>query len=77
MTEFEHFDTFLCLGTLSRHENRPRGRAEIQANEEAMKSWFRFFSRRKRMMEALDQDIRDFIERETQDNVDRGMSSAV
>jgi predicted permease len=33
----------------------------------------RFFSRRMRMMEALDQDIRDFIERETQDNVERGM----
>jgi predicted permease len=31
------------------------------------------FKRRKRMMEALDQDIRDFIERETQDNIERGM----
>jgi predicted permease len=31
-------------------------------------------SRRKRMMEDLDQDIRDFIERETQDNIERGMS---
>jgi putative ABC transport system permease protein len=30
-------------------------------------------SRRKRMMEDLDQDIRDFIERETQDNIGRGM----
>ena len=30
-------------------------------------------SRRKRMMKDLDQDIRDFIERETQDNIDRGM----
>ncbi|HXX22897.1 MAG TPA: ABC transporter permease [Terriglobia bacterium] len=30
-------------------------------------------SRRKRMMENLDQDIRDFIERETQDNIERGM----
>ncbi len=38
-----------------------------------MNSWFRFFSRRKRMMEGLDQDIRDFIERETQDNIERGM----
>ena len=26
------------------------------------------------MMEDLDQDIRDFIERETQDNIERGMS---
>jgi putative ABC transport system permease protein len=30
-------------------------------------------SRRKRMMENLGQDIRDYIERETQDNVERGM----
>jgi predicted permease len=33
----------------------------------------RLFRRRKRMMEDLDQDIRDFIERETQDNIERGM----
>src|SRR5215831_9915235 len=31
-------------------------------------------NRRKRMMEDLDRDIRDFIERETQDNIERGMS---
>jgi len=31
-------------------------------------------SRRKRMMEDLDHEIRDFIERETQDNIERGMS---
>ena len=31
-------------------------------------------SRRKQMLEALDQDIRDHIETETQDNIDRGMS---
>jgi hypothetical protein len=31
-------------------------------------------SRRKRMMEDLDQDICDFVERETQDNVERGMA---
>jgi len=30
-------------------------------------------SRRKRMLEELDQDIRDHIERETQDNIGRGM----
>jgi predicted permease len=30
-------------------------------------------SRRKRMMDDLDQDIRDFIERETRDNIERGM----
>jgi len=31
-------------------------------------------NRRKRMLNDLDRDIRDFIERETQDNIDRGMS---
>ena len=30
--------------------------------------------RRKRMLEDLDRDIREHIERETQDNIDRGMS---
>jgi len=39
-----------------------------------MSRWARLFRRRKRMMENLDQDIRDFIERETQDNIERGMS---
>src|SRR6202521_2388887 len=34
----------------------------------------RIMRRRKRMMEGLDQDIRDHIETETQDNVARGMS---
>ena len=38
-----------------------------------MSRWNQIFSRRKRMMEDLDQDIRDFIERETQDNIERGM----
>ena len=38
-----------------------------------MSRWDGLFSRRKRMMENLDQDIRDFIERETQDNIERGM----
>ena len=38
-----------------------------------MSRWARLFSRRKRMMEDLDQDIRDFIERETQDNIERGL----
>ena len=38
-----------------------------------MSHWARLFSRRKRMMEDLDQDIRDYIERETQDNIERGM----
>ena len=31
-------------------------------------------SRRKRMLEELDEDIREHIERETQDNIERGMS---
>src|SRR5579863_4934356 len=30
--------------------------------------------RRKRMLEALDEDIREHIARETQDNIERGMS---
>jgi hypothetical protein len=30
--------------------------------------------RRKQMLEDLDQDIRDHIERETEDNIERGMS---
>ena len=30
--------------------------------------------RRERMMEDLDRDIRDHIERETEDNIARGMS---
>jgi len=38
-----------------------------------MNLWSRFF-RRQRMMDSLDQDIRDFIERETQDNIARGMA---
>ena len=38
-----------------------------------MSRWAGFFNRRKRMMDDLDQDIRDFIERETQDNIERGM----
>src|ERR1700704_5640810 len=31
-------------------------------------------NRRKRMMDDLDQDIREHIERETQDNIERGMT---
>ena len=30
--------------------------------------------RRKRALDALDHDIRDHIERETHDNIDRGMA---
>ena len=36
-----------------------------------MSPWSRFFRRRKRMMDDLDEGIRDFIERETQGNVAR------
>src|SRR5580704_12676612 len=39
-----------------------------------MSRWAEFFSRRERMMEDLDQEIRDFIERETQDNIARGVA---
>ena len=35
--------------------------------------WPRLFSRRERMVEDLDQDIRDFIESESQGDIDRGM----
>src|ERR1700728_2333497 len=38
-----------------------------------MGHWEQLFGSRKRMMKDLDQDIRDYIERETQDNIDRGM----
>jgi putative ABC transport system permease protein len=38
-----------------------------------MSRWGWLIGRRKRMMEDLDQDIRDFIERETQDNIERGL----
>src|SRR5260370_28762063 len=31
-------------------------------------------TRRKRMLKDIEQDIRDHLERETQDNIDRGMS---
>jgi len=37
-----------------------------------MSLWGRLPGRRKRMMEHLEQDIRDFIERETQDNIECG-----
>src|SRR6266567_1701545 len=35
----------------------------------------RIMSRRRRMLRDLDQDIRDHLERETQDNIERGMSA--
>jgi len=38
-----------------------------------MSLWARLFRRRKRMMDDLDQDIRDYIEQETRDNLERGM----
>jgi predicted permease len=38
-----------------------------------MSLWSRLPGRRKRMMQDLEQDIRDFIEQETQDNIERGM----
>ena len=38
-----------------------------------MSRWDWLLGRRKQMIEDLDQDIRDFIERETQDNIARGL----
>ena len=39
-----------------------------------MSRWGQLFGRRERMMEDLDRDIRDYIARETQDNIERGMA---
>src|SRR6516162_3440086 len=39
-----------------------------------MSRWARLLDRRKRMMQNLEEDIRDFVERETQENIERGMS---
>src|SRR6516225_4311648 len=39
-----------------------------------MSRWARLLNRRKRMMQNLEEDIRDFVERETQENIERGMS---
>src|SRR5436309_10996042 len=52
------------MGQISRSDraHSPPGKAGRQ-----------IMSRRKRMLEELDQDIRDHIERETQDNIDSGM----
>src|SRR6516225_5501051 len=49
------------------------GRSD-RADSHAGRTGRQIMSRRKRMMGDLDQDIRDFIERETQDNIGRGMS---
>src|SRR6266436_5039493 len=45
-----------------------------RADSQASGAGGQIMSRRKRMLEELDDDIRDHIERETQDNIDRGMS---
>src|SRR5260370_42680654 len=45
-------------------------RADARAGETGE----RIMRRRKQMIEDLDQDIREHIERETQDNIERGMS---
>src|SRR5437588_12867429 len=49
------------------------GRSD-RAHSPPRKAGRQIMSRRKRMLEELDQDIRDHIERETQDNIERGMS---
>ena len=51
----------------------PTATLKYQQERNAMSRWARLFRRRKRMMDDLDQDIRDHIERETQDNIERGM----
>src|SRR5215471_2553742 len=54
-----------------RHRADPYAR---RTGGRVMSRWAQLFSRRKRMMDDLDQDVRDFIDRETQDNIERGMS---
>src|ERR1700694_2480913 len=49
------------------------GRSD-RADSPPGKTGRQIMSRRKRMLEELDQDIRDHIERETQDNIERGLS---
>src|SRR5690348_13098629 len=44
-----------------------------RAHSPTGKAGRQIMSRRKRMLEELDQDIREHIERETQDNIERGM----
>ena len=39
-----------------------------------MSLWVWLLSRRRRMVEDLDQDIRNFVERETEENLERGMA---
>src|SRR5947207_1566850 len=48
------------------------GRSD-RAHSPPRKAGRQIMSRRKRMLEELDQDIRDHIEKETQDNIERGM----
>jgi len=58
---------------LGGHKGRPYMTMERGSAEGVMSLWDRLFGRRKRMMEDLDQDIRDYIERETEDNIERGL----
>src|SRR5438552_3007896 len=48
------------------------GRSD-RAHSPPRKAGRQIMNRRKRMLEELDQDIRDHIEKETQDNIERGM----
>src|SRR5215472_12352930 len=45
-----------------------------RSDSHACRTRGQIMNRRERMMEDLDQDIRNFVERETQDNIERGMS---
>src|SRR5438477_8981591 len=49
------------------------GRSD-RADSPPGKAGRQIMNRRKRMLEELDQDIRDHIEKETQDNIERGMA---
>src|ERR1700682_6524921 len=51
-----------------------QARGSDRADSPASGTGGQIMRHRKRMMEELDQDIRDHIERETQDNIERGMT---
>src|SRR5258708_14451625 len=60
----------------ARGRNRQMGQAgrSDRADPAASGAEGRIMSRRKRMLDGLDQDIREHIAMETQDNIERGMS---
>src|SRR5215472_5146428 len=46
-----------------------------RADSSASQAGGRIVKSRRRMLNELEEDIRDYLERETQDNIDRGMSA--